>query len=157
MCKEASDPSIQGPCTTATIYTRGSAFQAVWGAHSLSECMDGDEVATAWLWKTLKGAVILCCSVSLSTLKCTVFEIYQYFSRAAFTVRCGRIYCSLLAESQEFKGSGNANLLEHRRQNCKVSNEENLFLRLQYIIRHCVAVHTQEGKIQSASVPSGGE
>lgn len=130
--------------------------QTVWGAHFLSECMDGDGVATAWLWKAWKGAVVLCCSISLTTLKCTVFEMDQYFSRAAFTVRCGRTYSSLLAEIQEFKGTGNANLLEPRRQNHKVSNEENLFLRLQCIIRHCVAVHRQEGKIQFASVPSGG-
>lgn len=94
---------------------------------------------------------------SLSTLKSAVFEMYQYFSRAAFTVRCGRTYGSLLAESQEFKGNGNANLLEHRRQNHKVSHEENPFLRLQYIIRHCVAVHRQEGKIDLARVPSGVE
>lgn len=126
--------------------------QTVWGAHFLSECTDGDGVTTAWLWKTLKGAVILCSSVSLSTLKCTVIEMYHYFSRAAFTVRCGRTYCSLLAVSQEFKGSGNANLLEHGRQNHKISNEENLSIRLQYIIRHCVAVHRQEGKTQFASV-----
>lgn len=57
------------------------------------------------------------------------FEMYQYFSRAPFTVRCGRTYSLLLAESQDFKGTGRANLLEHRRQNHKVSNEENLFLR----------------------------
>lgn len=63
--------------------------QTVWGAHFLSECMDGDGVTTAWLWKTLKGAVILCSSVSLSTLKCTVIEMYHYFSRAAFT------YCEM--------------------------------------------------------------
>lgn len=125
----------------------------VWGAHSLSECMDGDGVDTAW--KTLEdfegsSRPLL---ISLSHY----FEMYQCFSRAAFTVRCGRTYSFLLAESQEFKGTGSANLLEHRRQNHKVSNEENLFLRLQCIIRHSVAVHRQEGKIQFASTPSGGK
>lgn len=45
-------------------------YREVWGAHSLIQCIDGDGVDTAWLWKTLKGAVVLCCSVSLTTLKC---------------------------------------------------------------------------------------
>lgn len=121
----------------------GPSKQTVWGAHSLSECMGDDGVATAWLWKALKGAVVLCCSISLTTLKCTVFEMYQYFSRAAFTVRCGRSYNCFLAESQEFKGTGSTNLWEHRRQNHKASNEENLFLRLQYIIKHFLCSSAQ--------------
>lgn len=147
MCKEASDTSIQGPCTTATIHMQGSLgctfpqWMHGWGWRGHGMALEDFEGSSRPLLINLSH----------------YFEMYQYFSRAAFTVRCGRTYSFLLAESQEFKGTGSANLLEHRRQNHKVSNEENLFLRLQYIIRHSVAVHRQEGEIQFASMPSGGK
>lgn len=86
MCKEASNTSVRGPYSTATIPTQRNSM----GCRFLLWLHAG--LATTWLWKTLKGVVI-----PLLWNLFHYFEMccwFQYFSRTVFTVGYRRVSSS---------------------------------------------------------------